>query len=97
MAGREVAIDFKQLLGACYDTCDLAVLTHDHCDRDEWNDAADWASEKVRELHGEAFDNGTNNLGLALVALLLATVVSDARFNAELEVELGNDTGEGED
>ena len=97
MAGREVAIDFKQLLGACYDTCDLAVLTHDHCDRDEWNDAADWASEKVRELHGEAFDNGTNNLGLALVALLLATVVSDARFNAELEVELGDDTGEGEE
>lgn len=97
MAGREVAIDFKQLLGACYDTCDLAVLTHEHCDRDEWNKAADWASEKVRELHGEAFDNGTNNLGLALVALLLATVVSDARFNAELEVELGNETGEGEE
>lgn len=97
MAGREVAIDFKQLLSACYDTCDLAVLSHDHLDRNEWNDAADWASEKVRELHDEAFDNGTNNLGLALVALLLATVVSDARFNAELEVELGDDFGEGEE
>lgn len=89
MAGREVAMDFKQLLGACYDTCELGVLAHDRFDGDEWNKAADWASDKVGEIGDDAFDTGTGNLGLALVALLLATVVSDAKFNAELKVEMG--------
>lgn len=88
MADRKVSMNFKQLLGACYDTCEIGVLAHDHFDSDKWNKAADWASGKVGELGDAAFDDGVDNLGLALVALLLATVVSDVKFNTELEIRM---------
>lgn len=96
---RAVELDFKTLMGSCYDACELVTEAPTALDAETCDTSLRWAVEKAADLIHEAHEGREHaaNLGLAGVVALLATYVSDARFQAEIEVSMGEGSGSGED
>lgn len=96
---RAVELDFKTMMGSCYDACELVTEAAEVLDAETCDACLSWAAEHAAKLIHEAHNGREHaaNLGLAGIVVLLATYVSDARFQAEAQVAMGDDLGSGED